>query len=55
MVNSPSRQIHHKAALKALWAQSRAAREVDGISDARSVELLVAFLGIPNSWLSPTS
>lgn len=55
MVSSTSLQIHRKAALKAVGTQSRAAREVDGISDAESVELLAASSGIPNSWLSPTS
>lgn len=52
---STSLQIHCKAALKAVGTQRRAAREVDGISDAPSVELLAASPGIPNSWLSLTS
>lgn len=43
MVNSLSLQIHHRAVLKALWAQSRVTREADGISGAQSVKLLTAW------------
>lgn len=48
-------KIHHKAALKAVGTQSRAAGEVDGISDAQNVEVLAASPGIAISWPSRTS